>query len=204
MVATLPLNRIGHAAHAPSKPELPKTERERGKLWGDVVLEAVLALRNQLGSRNEDTVAAAANSILELERTRMRHDNMISGTRTGAYGIDEIDPHAEQPTVAVIEDDPPPAELSEVDAAIVADHAREIVEKWKLTEPEAKAYVAEKLARWKVRPGKIHRGEFVAMLGLMDELPGAQAGADEPDASATDRSHASASPKPTVRHAVRR
>ena len=171
MVATLPRNRIDRVIHTPSKPELPKTERERGKLWGDVVLEAVLALRNQLGSRNEDIVAAAANSILELERTRMRHDKCLSGTRTGTCGIDGVDPDAERTTVAVIEDDPPPAERSEGDAAIVADHAREVVEKLDLTEPEAKAYVAEKLARWKVRPSQIHRGEFVAMLGLMEELP---------------------------------
>ena len=81
MVATLLHNRIGGELAPPLKIALPECERERGRLWNDAVLEAVLALQNQLGSKNEEIVAAAANSILELERTRMRHDKTVSGTR---------------------------------------------------------------------------------------------------------------------------
>ncbi len=83
MIATLPVNRIGAHYDSPpiARPLLPKGERARGQLWSDVVFEAVLALRNQLTSRSESVAAAAANSILELERTRMRHAKPLAGSR---------------------------------------------------------------------------------------------------------------------------
>ena len=82
MNATLPLNRVGAHFDSASAPKLalPQGERARGQLWSDAVFEAVQALRIQLHSRSEPIAAAAANSILELERTRMRHDKLISGT----------------------------------------------------------------------------------------------------------------------------
>ena len=82
MNATLRVNRLGYDSPPPTRPILPKGERARGQLWSDVVFEAVLALRTQLISRNESIAAAAANSILELERTRMRHDKSVSGSRS--------------------------------------------------------------------------------------------------------------------------
>ncbi len=63
-----------------TKPALPKSERGRGQLWSDVVFDAVVALHTQLASRSEAVVAAAANSILELERTRMRHGQTVAGS----------------------------------------------------------------------------------------------------------------------------
>lgn len=81
MVAALLHNRIAGEFPAQTRMPLPECERERGRLWNGAVLEAVLALQNQLGSRNEGVAAAAVNSILELERTRMRHHKTVSGTR---------------------------------------------------------------------------------------------------------------------------
>ncbi len=179
MVATLKLPRIGRDSEAPARPALPETERERGQLWGDVVLEAVLALRNQLTSRNEDIVAAAANSILELERSRMRHDKCLSGTRTGTCGIDEIGLGHGEPQ-PVEREEPPVVRFDEGDTAALSEHIGEIrahmahVVRRPMTETDAEAYVVEKLARWQVRPSQIHRGEFVQMLGLMKELPTAE------------------------------
>ena len=82
MVATQPVNRIGAHFDAPpvAKRVLPKTEHERGKLWSDIVFDAVLALHNQLSSKSEAVVAAAANSILELKRTRLRHSKPLAGS----------------------------------------------------------------------------------------------------------------------------
>ena len=161
MVATLLHNRIDGGLAAPAREPLPECEHERGRLWNDAVLEAVLALRNQLGSCNEEIVAAAANSILELERTRMRHDKAVSGTR------DDRTRHA-PPPAAIVEERPaftPEEEL------IVAEHAREIraVAKGPMSEAEAVAFVVEKLGHWQVRPGRIYPGEFAKMLGMMGE-----------------------------------
>ena len=79
MLATLPLNRLGYDSPPAQLPELPKSARERGQLWSDTVLHAVLTLKKELTHRDVAIAGAAANSILELERTRMRHDKLLAG-----------------------------------------------------------------------------------------------------------------------------
>lgn len=170
MVATQPVNRIGAHFDSPSAPKrvLPQTERERSRLWSDMVFNALLALQKQLDSRNEAVVAAAANSILELERTRMRHDQTVAGTRVEL----ELEP---EPALATF--DTPVVEGDDFEPATLTDHTAEVREhmahvvRRPMAEPEAKAYVVEKLDNWQVRPSQIHPGEFVKMLGLMGELP---------------------------------
>ena len=172
MVATLLHNRI--AGEHPTRTALPECERERGRLWNDAVLEAVLALQKQLGSRNEEIVAAAANSILELERTRMRHDKTIAGTRDDRLR-DEPAAVDSQP-VAVESNNPI---FTAAEAAQVAGHAREIGAATGLSEVEAVAFVVEKLGQWRVRPGQVHPSEFTTMVRLMNEKMGdPQNGAD--------------------------
>ena len=156
MVATLLHNRIAGVDSAPARAPLPDCERERGRLWNDAVLKAVLALQKQLGSLNEEIVAAAANSILELERTRMRHDKTVSGTRT--------DPSYAEPPDAEVEREHP--EFTEEEKAIVEAHAREVraSAEGPMTEGESVAFVIDKLGRWEIRPG-----EFGKMLKLMGD-----------------------------------
>ena len=101
MVATYTHNRIVRDCPAPVRRELPTSESGRKDLWGDTVLEAVMALREQLNSRNEQIVAAAANSILELERTPMRHGKLISGTDTSVAPSIPIE--AELPEVETVD-----------------------------------------------------------------------------------------------------
>ncbi len=162
MVATLLHNRIAGEITVPVKAPLPECERERGRLWNDAVLEAVLALKNQLGSRNEEIVAAAANSILELERTRMRHDKTVSGTRD-----DRI---RDEPHPLPVESNDPI--FTPEENAQAAGHAREIHETAGLSASAAIALVVEKLEQWQLRPGQIHPGEFAAMHRLMGERTG--------------------------------
>ena len=91
MLATLPHNRLGYDAPPPAKVSLPATARERGLLWSDAVFSAVLTLKNQLASRSEAVAAAAANSILELERTRMRHGKTVAGSSLDSEESDRSD-----------------------------------------------------------------------------------------------------------------
>ena len=92
MVAVLPHNRIGYDSPPPAKIRLPADSRGRELLWSDAVFEAVMTLKNQLGSRNEAVAAAAANSILELERTRMRHDKTVAGSSLAPEEFDAGEP----------------------------------------------------------------------------------------------------------------
>ena len=134
MVAAYIHNRIGHDFPVSVRRELPTSERERKDLWGDTVLEAVMALRDQLNSKNEQIVAAAANSILELERTRMRHDKLISGTEPIAA-----------PNIPVEVDDP--ARLNE-HVQEFHDYMEQVGQPISAT--EAKAFVVEKVTNWQV------------------------------------------------------
>ena len=79
MVASLPFNRIAGQFDTP-EPELPKSARERGKLWSDTVFQAVLALKKQLRSPDAHIVMAAATTIIDLEQTRMRHSSTLAGS----------------------------------------------------------------------------------------------------------------------------
>ena len=82
MVATLPINRIGFDSHRieAELPPLPKSSRERGELWSDAVLHAVLTLKRHLTHQDAAIAMGAANSILELERTRIRHGRNVAGS----------------------------------------------------------------------------------------------------------------------------
>ena len=80
MIATQTAPRFGFDSPPKVRPVLPQSERDRGKLWSDVVFEAVLALRELLTSRSEAISSGAANTILDLERTRMRHDKCLAGS----------------------------------------------------------------------------------------------------------------------------
>ena len=181
-------NRIGTHFEAKPRPVLPATERERGRLWGDVVLEAVLALRDQLSSRNEAVVSAAAHSLLELERTRMRHDQMLSGTRTGQYGLGEVDPDAEKTHWShsdtgdddpVPEPPPPPrptpkskrpppgtvAEFEPLYPVFVPGTREEHIDEVRASGrslADATIFVDDQLALWNLDPGLIGLGDFFA------------------------------------------
>ena len=89
MVAVLPHPRLGYDSPPPAKITLPATPHGRGQLWSDAVFEAVMTLKNQLASRNEAVAANAANSILELERTRMRHDKTVAGSSLDSDRFDD-------------------------------------------------------------------------------------------------------------------
>ena len=81
MVATIPLRRAAAPYTAPPElPDVPRSARERGRIWSDVVFQAVLALQGQLRNRDAAVVMAAATTLLEMERTRMRHGTTLAGS----------------------------------------------------------------------------------------------------------------------------
>lgn len=129
VVAVLPHPRLGYDTPPPAKISLPANTQGRGQLWSDAVFEAVLTLKNQLGSRNEAVAAAAANSILELERTRMRHDKTVAGSsltpdQFGAAGpddSDQFDTMTELPELASLHREPPAPQASDALAGHTAE-----------------------------------------------------------------------------------
>jgi hypothetical protein len=75
-----PANRMsGYFATAKPKRQLPKTPQERHELLSDCVMEAILAARDLLNDEDKSVVLKAAETILKVERTRIRHDRNVSG-----------------------------------------------------------------------------------------------------------------------------
>jgi hypothetical protein len=75
-----PANRMkGYFAANKPKRQLPKTPQERHELLSDCVMEAILAARDLLNDEDKSVVLKAAETILKVERTRIRHDRNVSG-----------------------------------------------------------------------------------------------------------------------------
>ena len=180
MVATLPVNRIGaHYDSPPAElPELPASARERGRLWSDTVFQAVLALRHQLTHRDAAVVAAAANSILELERTRMRHGKLVAGSDEVSEEQLEFEAdkrfeaafHAERRAARAVEKQPDaiPAAIGRSDEQALAEHASEVAEASEATKTPLKGtpagFVRWQLRTWGVEAIAIPKGGFMAHL----------------------------------------
>ena len=179
MIATVPLNRVGtHFDSAPtSKLALPQGERARGQLWSDAVFEAVQALRIQLHSRSEPIAAAAANSILELERTRMRHDKCLAGSRNTNEAQEEFE---QNPSGCDEDEDDDAGEIAETDSdhgTPFENHARTLRRYYEevlcqpMTQTESERFVAGKLREWSLLGSGIARNEFVNQMRSRGELP---------------------------------
>ncbi len=177
MPATLPMNRI--AAHFDSPPaelpQLPASARERGRLWSDTVFQAVAALRLQLTHRDTAVVAAAANSILELERTRMRHGKLVAGSELVSAAQLEFEDderiyraRAAERRAAKVESEEIPAAGVRPNEHAFAEHVAEVDEVWEASDDRppgsAAPYVRWQLTKWGLAANAIPKGGFVAHL----------------------------------------
>jgi hypothetical protein len=72
------LNRIQQ--HLPVAPALPSNHTEREDTYTNAVFAAVVFLQTRLNGHDPSAAERAAMAILDLEKTRLRHSRMISGT----------------------------------------------------------------------------------------------------------------------------
>ncbi len=181
MVGTLPMNRLGYDTPPATLPELPRTARERGFLWSDAVFQAVLALQKQLTHPNAAVVAAAANSILGLEETRLRHGRDVAGSERvsteqlefEAEERDSRDREARQRAQRAAE--PEIATEPSANEKALAAHSRETAEAFeKIGKPlpvRAELFVGKLLKIWGLEASAIPVGEFIGhykKLGVPD------------------------------------
>ena len=188
MLATQTHNRI--APHfATLEPELPKSARERGKLWSDTVFQAILALKAQLRSPNSNIVMAAANSILIMERTRMRHAKDLAGSQHVSEAQEEFEAEerraaesqrARRDELATAKSQEKVARVPEVQqnvpqvASTLADHAREarrVFEQMdrEMSESESLEFTRGFLKRLGRSAADVPAAEFAAILRMMRE-----------------------------------
>jgi hypothetical protein len=74
--------------YASKRPELPKTDLERHAVLTDCVMASILALKELLYCGDPQVVMGAADRILAVEKTRLRHDRNVSGCRPPLQRID--------------------------------------------------------------------------------------------------------------------
>jgi len=177
MVGTLPMNRLGYDAPPAPLPELPKSARERGFLWSDAVFQAVLALQKQLTHPNSAIVAAAANSILGLEETRLRHGRDVAGSEgvsTEQLELEEEEREsrdqaarhrAQRAAAAKAAPEPEIATEPSANEKALADHSRETAEAFEtLGKPlpmRAELFVGKLLKIWGLEASAIPVGQFI-------------------------------------------
>jgi hypothetical protein len=87
MKTEMPANRI-KGYYASKRPELPKTDLERHAVLTDCVMASILALKELLYCGDPQVVMGAADRILAVEKTRLRHDRNVSGCRPPLQRID--------------------------------------------------------------------------------------------------------------------
>ena len=182
MTATLPFAQNRIASHFPTpEPELPKSARERGRLWSDTVFQAVLALKLQLRSPDAQVVMASANAILEMERTRMRYAKNLAGSESVSDAQEEFEAEEqradEAQAVRRAEIAAARAERELVSTApmragpspALAAHARDARTATEgsatpMTERQSLAFTAEMLDRMELEAEDVPPGKFAATM----------------------------------------
>lgn len=113
MTATATSNRVATYFDEPRKtlPPLPTTPEARKEALADAVFAAVFALQDQLTHPDPDVAFRAATSILDFEKTRLRHGRDVAGTTNPTPDMSELleelrtTPAEEPPTAAERTDD---------------------------------------------------------------------------------------------------
>ena len=143
------------------------------------MFQAVLALKGQLKNRDVAIVAAAANTILNLEQTRMRHSAQVAGSEDVSEAQEEFEAEARQEsersaaaraakqetTIGA----PAPAEGNRTDARALEEHAQEVAAAFEGEEEpmpigRAMGCVRSQLKMWGIAASAIPRGGFRAAL----------------------------------------
>ena len=162
-------------AAMPELPEIPRSARERGRIWSDAVFQAVLALKGQLKSRDVAVVAAAAGSILDLEQTRMRHSAQLAGSQNVSEAQEEYEDEAREESErsaaarAAKKQTSAPDDGARTVAQALVEHAQEITaafddEDEPMTIGRAMGHVRAQLKIWGIEASAIPRGSFRATL----------------------------------------
>ncbi len=168
MVAIHTHPRLGFDSLPPAKIRLPATSHERGRLWSDAVFEAVLTLKNQLASRNDAVAANAANSILELERTRMRHDKTVAGSSLDCEEFGDREPASDRLEVLGELPDLGPLDSGPPEVDVLAEHTAEVLAAIPMiganptTRPSAERLVRRFLNEQVIEAEDIEPGQFIA------------------------------------------
>ena len=179
MTATLPFTHNRIATHLPTpESELPKSARERGKLWSDTVFQAVLALKAQLRSPDATVVMAAANAILEMERTRMRHAKHLAGSEHISEAQEEFEAEEQRAVEAqaarraeIAETQAiPTAPVRAAPSAALAAHARGVRTATEgsgtpMTECQSLSFTASMLRKMGLQAEDVPPGKFAATMG---------------------------------------
>jgi hypothetical protein len=139
---TATVNRVAGYYERPL-PQLPEHPHDRQDLLADCVLQAVVTMRSLLSSGDRALSFKAAEAILALEQTRIRHGTQVSGCRQ------KLQPKWEehQEMKECFEDAGPPREptAQDLEEAAFKQHAKEVRDELQKLEENKPAKDREKV-----------------------------------------------------------
>jgi len=154
-----------------SLPQLPEHPHDRQALLADCVLQAVVTMRGLLSNGDKGLAFKAAEAILSLEQSRMRHGANVAGCRSKMIPkweeMEEIKEAFHDPGPAR---EPTPAEIEEAAFKLHAQEVREELVKLEAKKPEkdrmkvaanaGAKFVRGRLEKWGVSAASIPAGTF--------------------------------------------
>jgi len=152
-------------------PQLPEHPHDRQALLADCVLQAVVTMRGLLNNGDKGLAFKAAEAILSLEQSRMRHSANVAGCRSKMIPkweeMQEIKEAFHDPGPAR---EPTPEEIEEAAFKIHAQEVREELVKLEAKKPEkdrmkvaanaGAKFVRGRLESWGVSAASIPAGSF--------------------------------------------
>jgi hypothetical protein len=113
------INRVADYFQRPL-PEIPDSDFDRQAMYSESILQAVRAMRGLLGHADSSNARAAAQELLLLERTPLRHHRGISGCREKPIPKWKLDQESME-----CFNDPGPPSPQQLETAAIEAHAKE-------------------------------------------------------------------------------
>ena len=168
--ASPPVNRVaGYFERPPT--QLPEHPHDRQALLADCVLQAVVTMRGLLNNGDKGLAFKAAEAILSLEQSRIRHGANVAGCRSKMVPkweeMQEIKETFEDPGPGR---EPTPEEIEAAAFKLHAQEVREELQKMEAEKPEkdrtkvsanaGAKFVRGRLDNWGVSAASIPAGTF--------------------------------------------
>ncbi len=166
-VQTNTVNRVAGYFEQPL-PEIPAHPHERQDMLAETVMQAVQAMRGLLKSTDKSIVLKAAEAILALEQTRIRHGTNVIGCRgrlipdwESRKEMQDCITATAPPTAAEIEENAAKEHAAEVRAELKKlEETKPLNERKKVAPNAGRVFVQNCLKDWNIPAATIPAGKF--------------------------------------------
>jgi hypothetical protein len=170
MHSTAPTNSVNRVADYFDRPlpEIPAHPHDRQDMLAETVLQAVQAMRGLLKSADKAIVLKAAEAILALEQTRIRHGTNVIGCRVrlipdweSRKEMQDCITATAPPTAAEVEENAAKEHAMEVRAELKKlEETKPAAERKKVAPNAGRVFVQNCLKDWNIPASAVPAGKF--------------------------------------------